>query len=195
MVYCAQRLSITHGKSQPKEDAMSQQPGALDPHYTFSRFSITATNQSAVEICRTVATRPGLAYNPLFFYGSAATGKTHLLHAIGNQIHAQTSSLKIVYLSCKQLMMQRDPVTPSVGLAETRARYPKIDVLLLDDLDHLAGYTALQHELLYLITALHHTGKQLVIVADRTPQALAALISRLRARCAAGMVIAVPSSA
>jgi chromosomal replication initiator protein len=92
-------------------------------------------------------------------------------------------------------MMQRDPVTPSVGLAETRSRYPQIDVLLLDDLEYLAGYTALQHELLYLLTILHRARKQLVIVADRTPQALAVLISRLRARCAAGMVIAVPSSA
>ena len=172
-----------------------QQGGKLDPQYTFNRFPITATNHTAVETCRIVATHPGLAYNPLFLYGPTATGKTHLLHAIGNQIRAQNSSLKIVYLSCKQLMMQRGVIAPSVGLTEARSRYQQIDVMLLDDLEHLAGYTALQHELLYLITVLHRAGKQLVIVADRTPQALAALIARLRARCAAGMVMAVPSSA
>jgi chromosomal replication initiator protein len=171
-----------------------QQDGKLDPQHTFSRFPITATNQVAVETCRIVATHPGLAYNPLFLYGQADTSKTHLLHAIGNQIRADNSSRAIVYLSCKQLMMQSSAVAPLLGLEEARSRYRQIDVLLLDELEHLAGLNALQQELLYLITILDRAGKQIVIAADHTPQALAAVIERLRARCAAGMMVAVPTS-
>ena len=172
-----------------------QQDGKLDPQHTFSRFPITATSQVAVETCRIVATHPGLAYNPLFLYGQADTSKTHLLHAIGNQICADNPSRTIVYLSCKRLMMQPSAVAAPVGLQETRSHYQQIDVLLLDELEHLAGSNALQQELLYLINVLHRAGKQIVIAADRTPQALAAVIDRLRARCAAGMMVAVLASA
>jgi chromosomal replication initiator protein len=161
-----------------------QQDGKLEHQFTFSRFPISATNQAVVETCRIVATHPGLAYNPLFLYGKADTSKTHLLHAIGNQIRADNPRRMIVYLSCKQLMMQRNTVAPVLGFQETRSRYQKIDVLLLDELEQLAGSSALQHELLYLITLLHRAGKQIVIAADRAPQALVVLIERVRARAA-----------
>jgi chromosomal replication initiator protein len=172
-----------------------QQAGKLDPHFTFSRFTVNSINHTAVETCHIVATHPGLAYNPLFLYGSANTGKTHLIQAIGNQIHADNPTLKIVYLSCKQLMLQSNAVAPASGLQTTRSRYQHIDIMLLDDFEHLAGYTALQHELSYLINVLHRAGKQIVIVADRAPQALTAVIDHLRVRCMRGLVVAMPSSA
>jgi chromosomal replication initiator protein len=172
-----------------------QQAGKLDPQYTFSRFPVNATNHAAVETCHIVASHPGLAYNPLFLYGTANTGKTHLLQAIGNQIHAHNPTLKIVYLSSKQLTLQRNAIAPAIGLQTTRSRYKQIDVLLIDDLEHLAGYTALQHELSYFINVLDRAGKQIAIVADRAPQALTAVIDHLRAGCMGGLVVAMPSSA
>src|SRR5687768_6888990 len=95
-----------------------QQGGALNLQYTFSQFPINATNYATVETCRIVATHPGVVYNPLFLYGRPGTGKTHLLQAIGNQIRAQNPTLKIVYLSCKQLMMPRTTVAAGHGLEE-----------------------------------------------------------------------------
>ena len=172
-----------------------QQSGKIDPHYTFSQFLVTASNQAAVRTCRIVATHPGRAYNPLFLYGEADTSKTHLLYAIGNQIHTDDPTRTIVYLSCKQLMTQPSVTAAPVTLQQTRSRYQHIDVLLLDKLEHLAGSIAVQHELLYLMNLLHRAGKQIVIAAERTPQALATLTERLRARCAGGMLVAVPTSA
>ena len=172
-----------------------QQAGKLDPQYTFSRFPVNPTNHAAVETCHIVATHPGLAYNPLFLYGLANTGKTHLIQAIGNQIHADNPTLKVVYLSCKQLMLQKSAIAPPVGLQTTRSRYQQIDILLLDDLENLAGFSTLQHELSYLINVLDRVGKQIVMVADRAPQALTAVIDQLRACCMKGLVVAMPSSA
>jgi DNA replication protein DnaC len=103
---------------------MSQlQDGKLDPQFTFSHFPITATNQAAVEACHIVASHPGLAYNPLFLYGQAETSKTHLLQAIGNLIRAESPTRTILYLSCKQLMLQRSAVAQSLGY---RKRVPAI---------------------------------------------------------------------
>ncbi len=148
--------------------------------YTFDNFIVGSNNRFAHAASQAVADQPGVRFNPLFIYSGVGLGKTHLLHAIGHQI--REAGYKAVYVSCE--MFTNELVT-AIRLGSTeqfRAKYRTSDVLLLDDVQFLAGKPTTQEELFHTFNALHSTGRQVVLASDRPPKAISTLESRLRSR-------------
>jgi chromosomal replication initiator protein len=152
----------------------------INPRYSFDNFVVGASNRLAHAACMAVAESPARAYNPLFLYGGVGLGKTHLLHAIGNT--AQSRGLQILYVSSEEFTNDlinaiRTHTTPAF-----RERYRSIDVLLIDDIQFIAGKESTQEEFFHTFNTLHGQDKQLVISSDRPPKALVTLVERLRSR-------------
>ncbi len=152
----------------------------LNPHYTFENFVVGASNRLAHAASLAVTERPAQAYNPLFLYGGVGLGKTHLLHAIGNACGAR--GLQILYVSSEEFTNDlinaiRTRTTPAF-----REKYRRIEVLLIDDIQFIAGKESTQEEFFHTFNTLHGQNKQLVISSDRPPKALITLEERLRSR-------------
>jgi chromosomal replication initiator protein len=152
----------------------------VNPRYTFDNFVVGASNRLPHAACMAVAESPARAYNPLFLYGGVGLGKTHLLHAIGNTAHSR--GLQIMYVSSEEFTNDlinaiRTHTTPAF-----RERYRRIDVLLIDDIQFIAGKESTQEEFFHTFNTLHGQDKQIVISSDRPPKALVTLEERLRSR-------------
>jgi chromosomal replication initiator protein len=167
--------------SNPREVSTTGPPSAiLNPHYTFENFVVGGSNRLAHAASLAVTDRPAQAYNPLFLYGGVGLGKTHMLHAIGNACAAR--DLQILYVSSEEFTNDlinaiRTRTTPAF-----REKYRHIDVLLIDDIQFIAGKESTQEEFFHTFNTLHGQNKQLVISSDRPPKALVTLEERLRSR-------------
>ena len=160
----------------------------LNPRYTFEEFVKGASNQFALAAALRVAETPGRSYNPLFIYGSAGLGKTHLLHAIGHYVHDNYQHHEVRYVSTETFMNEYVDAIRQNTTSELRRRYRDVDVLLIDDIQFIAGKEGLQEEFFHTFNSLHGANKQIVISSDRMPDAIPTLEERLRGRFKWGLL-------
>ena len=175
-------------KQNPKVIKPEVNQGLLNAKHTFSNFVVGSSNQFAHAAAQAVAKNPSMAYNPLFVYGSVGLGKTHLLHAIGNDIRKKNPSLNIRYISAESFTVDLIESIKKDRMPSFRKRYRPLDVLLVDDIQFIAGKERTQEEFFYTFNALYESQKQVVISCDRYPKHLQNIEERIKSRFESGLV-------
>lgn len=160
----------------------------LNPRYTFDTFVKGTSNQFALAAALRVAETPGRSYNPLFIYGSAGLGKTHLLQAIGWYVHAHYAHHEVRYVSTETFLNEYVDAIRTNTTTAFKRRYRDVDVLLIDDIQFMEGKEGLQEEFFHTFNSLHGANKQIVISSDRVPDAIPTLEDRLRGRFRWGLI-------
>lgn len=162
----------------------------LNNKYTFDSFIVGSSNELAYAACQAIVQNPGTKYNPLFIYGGVGLGKTHLIQAVGNGIIEANSEAKIFYLSSEQFVNEFvDAIrTKKQGFTD---KYRAADVLIVDDMQFIAGKEKTQEEFFHTFNALHHANKQIIISSDKPPKSIPTLTERLRSRFEMGMTVDV----
>jgi len=161
---------------------------ALNPDFTFEAFVIGETNKFAHAAARAAAETPAKSYNPLFIYGPSGLGKTHLMHAIGNYVRAQYPALLVQYVSTEKFLNEFVNMIRTNTADEFRRRYREVDVLLIDDVQFLAGKEQTQVEFFHTFNELFQANSQIVLTSDIHPRAIPTLEDRLRSRFVSGLV-------
>ncbi|MEZ4647217.1 MAG: chromosomal replication initiator protein DnaA [Candidatus Eisenbacteria bacterium] len=162
--------------------------GAFRQRFTFDNFVVGRGNEFAYAACQAVANDPARTYNPLFLHGGVGLGKTHLMHAIGAEVSARNPGAKICYVSTEQFMNEMIESIQRGSTIEFRNRYRKLDMLLIDDIQFLAGKESTQDEFFHTFNTLHGSNKQVVIASDRAPKDIQNLEERLISRFHWGLV-------
>jgi chromosomal replication initiator protein len=161
---------------------------ALNPKYTFANFVVGASNQFAHAACKAVASQPGDHYNPLFIYGGVGLGKTHLVNAIGHQIVERNPLARIAYLSSEAFMNELISSLRRDRMGQFKDRFRKVDVLILDDVQLLAGRERTQEEFFHTFNTLYDHRRQIVLTSDKVPKDIPELEERLRNRFEWGLI-------
>jgi chromosomal replication initiator protein len=174
----------------PPEPEISDdaQLGGLAPRYSFDTFIVGPSNQFAHAACRAGAEAPSRSYNPLFIYGGVGLGKTHLMHAIGHYVLTHLRTLKLTYISSERFMNEMINAVRYDRILDFRERYRSVDVLLVDDIQFLAGKEGTQTEFFHTFNALYDSQKQIVISSDCPPHEIPQLEERLRSRFEWGLI-------
>lgn len=183
-------LDLLPSSSPSKKMGSSSSLGAngLNPRYTFENFIVGSSNDLAYTACQAVAANPGTKYNPLFLYGGVGLGKTHLMQAVGNQIIALQPEARILYVSSETFVQEfLDSIRfKKKGFSD---KYRNVDVLIIDDMQFIAGKEKTQEEFFHTFNALHQNNKQIIISSDKPPKSIPTLTERLRSRFEWGMSI------
>lgn len=176
----------TRQQSKNSAPQLSIASGGIGQRYSFDNFVVGSSNRLAFSAAKLVSEKPGVAYNPLFLYGPPGVGKTHLMWAISHAVEQANPDAKITYITTEDFLNQ---FTNAIRKGENfSARYRSVDVLLVDDLQFIAGKEKTQEEFFHTFNALHQSNKQIVLCSDRPPKAIATLEDRLRSRFEWGMV-------
>jgi chromosomal replication initiator protein len=174
-----------------EEETFGQKSGqnnhSINTRYTLDSFVVGPSNRMAHAACMAVAENPAKAYNPLFLYGGVGLGKTHLLHAIGSEAHRR--GLQVLYVPSEEFTNDLINSIQKRTTAAFRERYRQIDVLLIDDIQFIAGKESTQEEFFHTFNTLHGQDKQIIISSDRPPKALVTLEERLRSRFEWGLTV------
>lgn len=161
----------------------------LNDRYTFENFIVGAGNELAYAACQSISQLPGTKYNPLFLYGGAGIGKTHLIQAVGNSILKQQPEKRVIYISSEQFVQEFVDALRFKKTTEFAKYYRSPDVLIIDDVQFIAGKEKMQEEFFHTFNALHQANKQIIISSDKPPRDIPTLEERLSSRFAGGMTI------
>ncbi len=171
-----------------KADTTPAKPIKLNPSYSFENFVVGSSNKFAHAASVAVAERPGLTYNPLFIYGGVGLGKTHLMQAIANYVKQQYEQANIMYVTSESFMNELISSIQTNRNVEFRDKYRNVDVLLIDDIQFIAGRESTQEEFFHTFNALYETNKQIIISSDKPPQEIPSLEDRLSSRFQWGLL-------
>jgi chromosomal replication initiator protein len=160
----------------------------LNPRFTFDSFVVGSSNQFAHAAARAVAESPSRSYNPLFLYGGVGLGKTHLVHAIAHEVVRRSPGMKVMYLSAERFLNELINALRFERMHEFKSRYRELDVLLMDDIQFIAGKDSTQEEFFHTFNALHDAQKQIVVTSDALPKEIPTLEERLRSRFEWGLI-------
>jgi len=174
--------------SNPNSLSHSYRQG-LNEKYTFENFIVGSGNELAYAACQAVAANPGTKYNPLFIYGGVGIGKTHLIQAVGNSVLANKKGSRVVYVSTEQFVQEFIDAVRYKKNTDFAGYYRNADVLIIDDMQFIAGKDKTQEEFFHTFNALHQANKQIIISSDKPPKDIPTLEERLRSRFAWGMSI------
>jgi chromosomal replication initiator protein len=198
MVLKTQSLPTRQTASSTNQQLVSKPTGqsithkyrqGLNEKYTFESFISGSGNELAYAACQAIAENPGSKYNPLFLYGGVGIGKTHLIQAVGNFVHQQNPDARIVYVSSEQFLQEFVDALRFRKNTDFADYYRGADVLIVDDIQFIAGKEKVQEEFFHTFNALHQASKQIIISSDKKPQDIPTLEERLRSRFAWGMSI------
>ncbi|MBZ9569561.1 chromosomal replication initiator protein DnaA [Patescibacteria group bacterium] len=160
----------------------------LNPRYTFENFVVGPFNELPQAAAWAATKNPGLVYNPLFIYGGVGLGKTHLLQAIGNEIVKNFPKRRVKYIPCEKFTSGIINSIRNHSVESFKSKYRAIDILIIDDVQFLAGKEKTQEEFFHIFNALYEKNKQIILSSDRSPKAIPALAERLRSRFEGGMI-------
>ncbi len=172
------RTALTHNYRQ-----------GVNEKYTFENFIVGSANELAYAACQAIATSPGSKYNPLFLYGGVGIGKTHLIQAVGNEVVKNNPEARIVYVSTEQFVQEFLDAIRYKKNTDFAGHYRSADVLIIDDIQFIAGKEKTQEEFFHTFNALHQANKQIIISSDKPPRDIPTLEERLQSRFAWGMSI------
>ncbi len=181
----------TAARGAPSQGRSRFDSPVLDPRYTFDTFVIASSNRFAHAAAQSVAEAPARSYNPLFIYGDAGLGKTHLLHAIGNYVLENFNGRHVRYVSTETFMNEFVDAIRTNATTAFKRRYRECDVLLIDDVQFMEGKESLQEEFFHTFNSLYGASKQIVLTSDRPPKSIATLEDRLRSRFLSGLITEV----
>ncbi len=175
-------LSVTHSYRQ-----------GLNERYTFDSFIVGSGSELAYAACQAIVQNPGTKYNPLFVYGGVGLGKTHLIQAVGNGILANNKNARVVYVTSEQFVQEFLDAIRYKKITDFAGHYRSADVLIVDDMQFIAGKEKTQEEFFHTFNALHQANKQIIISSDKPPKAIPTLEERLRSRFEWGMIADIGS--